>query len=111
MASAICLGCRILLIEANSSYFSDLTIAVDAAASHGAIAISNSYGGSEFQMGASETQLDVHYNHPKIAITASTGDFGYEVEYPAASRYVTAVGGTTLNQPDGNGSRELTTTE
>ncbi len=30
-------------------------------------------------------------------ITASTGDNGYEVQFPAASQYVTAVGGTTLH--------------
>ena len=34
---------------------------------------------------------------PGVAITASTGDNGYGVEFPAASRYVTAVGGTTLS--------------
>src|SRR5581483_11663468 len=33
-----------------------------------------------------------------IAITVSSGDSGYGVEYPAASRYVTAVGGTSLNR-------------
>lgn len=32
-----------------------------------------------------------------MAITVSSGDSGYGVEYPAASQYVTAVGGTTLN--------------
>jgi len=31
-----------------------------------------------------------------VAITVSSGDNGYGVEFPAASRYVTAVGGTTL---------------
>ena len=33
---------------------------------------------------------------PGIAMTASSGDGGYGVEYPAASQYVTAVGGTSL---------------
>ena len=37
-----------------------------------------------------------YYNHPGVAITASAGDNGYGVEYPAASPYVTAVGGTSL---------------
>ena len=32
----------------------------------------------------------------KLRITVSSGDSGYGVEYPAASRYVTAVGGTHL---------------
>jgi subtilase family serine protease len=32
-----------------------------------------------------------------VVITASSGDSGYGVEYPAASQYVTAVGGTSLS--------------
>ena len=39
-----------------------------------------------------------HFNHPGIAITASSGDSGYGVSWPASSQYVTAVGGTTLTQ-------------
>lgn len=35
-------------------------------------------------------------------ITASSGDGGYGVEFPVASRYVTAVGGTTLNLTSSN---------
>ena len=49
-----------------------------------------------------ETADDASYfNHPGVAITASSGDSGYGVEYPAASRYVTAVGGTTLSLGSG----------
>jgi subtilase family serine protease len=33
-----------------------------------------------------------------VAVTASSGDGSYGVEYPAASRYVTAVGGTSLSK-------------
>jgi subtilase family serine protease len=51
------------------------------------------YGGSE---PSSDPSTNVHYNHPGIPITVSSGDSGYGVEYPAASPYVTAVGGTTL---------------
>jgi subtilase family serine protease len=40
----------------------------------------------------------VHFNHPGIPITVSSGDSGYGVEYPAASPYVTAVGGTSLTR-------------
>ena len=94
MVSAICPQCHILLVEANSANQSDLSAAEDTAAGLGANAISNSYGGSE---ASSETASDSSYNHPGIAITASSGDSGYGVEYPAASPYVTAVGGTTLN--------------
>src|SRR5262249_25898842 len=50
----------------------------------------------------SETTWDnLYYHHNGVAITASTGDDGYGVEYPAASPYVTAVGGTSLT-PSGN---------
>jgi subtilase family serine protease len=94
MVSAICPGCNILLVEAASSLLSDLGAAVNTAANHGAAAISNSYGAGEFSTEASaETQ---YYQHPGIAITASSGDSGYGVEFPAASQYVTAVGGTSL---------------
>lgn len=41
-------------------------------------------------------QQHTYYNHPGVAITASSGDGGYGVEFLAASQYVTAVGGTTV---------------
>jgi subtilase family serine protease len=95
MVSAACPACNILLVEADSNSFTNLAAAVDRAATMGANAISNSYGGSEF---ASEATWESHYNHPGVAITVSSGDAGYGVEFPAASRYVTAVGGTTLKR-------------
>jgi subtilase family serine protease len=93
MVSAICPNCRILLVEANTSSFNDLATAEDTAAALGANAISNSYGGGEF---SGETTFESHYNHPGVMITASSGDSGYGPQFPAASRYVTAVGGTSL---------------
>jgi len=96
MASAICPNCKILLVEATSNSFSNLATAEDYAASH-ANAVSNSYGGGEFSSEGSLT-YDGHYNHPGVAITVSSGDSGYGVEFPAASQYVTAVGGTTLTR-------------
>jgi subtilase family serine protease len=95
MVSATCPYCHILLVEASSNGYNDLGAAVDEAASLGAAAISNSYGGSEWSGEATE---DPHYDHPGIAVTASAGDGDYGVEYPAASPYVTAVGGTSLRQ-------------
>jgi subtilase family serine protease len=95
MASAICPNCRILLVEAKSNSVTNLVAAVDRAAAMGASVISNSYGGSEFSSEASPA-YEGHYDHPGIAITVSSGDNGYGVEFPAASRYVTAVGGTSL---------------
>jgi hypothetical protein len=91
--SAICPNCHILLVEAASSFTFDLAASANEAAALGATQISNSYGGPEF---ASETSLDADYDHPGVAVTVSSGDGGYGVEYPAASRYVTAVGGTSL---------------
>jgi subtilase family serine protease len=94
MVSAICPGCHILLVEASSNSFANLAKAVDtAAATPGVVAISNSYGGGEY---SNEVNDQSHYNHPGIAITVSSGDNGYGVGFPAASQYVTAVGGTTL---------------
>ena len=96
MVSAICPNCHILLVEANSNYFNDLAAAVDYAASvPGVVAISNSYGGGEWN---GEQTFQSHYNHPGKMITVSSGDNGYGVEFPAASRYVTAVGGTSLTK-------------
>jgi len=93
MASAMCPRCQIWLIEAKNASFANLAASVDTAASLGAHAISNSYGGSE----SGTTSLESHYNHPGIAITASAGDSGFGVlEFPATSPHVTAVGGTHL---------------
>ena len=109
MVSAACPNCNILLVEADSANFSDLGPAVNTAVAMGAIAVSNSYGGAEGSA-SSEAYLDANfYNHPGVAITAATGDCGYDctgnpsshvssVEYPAVSPYVIAVGGTRLTR-------------
>ncbi|MER7971224.1 S53 family peptidase [Streptomyces sp. NPDC096080] len=94
MASAICPKCNILLVEATSATMANLGTAVNRAVTLGAKYVSNSYGGSE---SSSDTSYDSSYfNHPGVAITVSAGDSGYGAEYPAASRYVTSVGGTAL---------------
>jgi subtilase family serine protease len=95
MVSAVCPNCHILLVEATTNLDTDLYASVDTAASLGANAISNSWGGDE---SSDETANDVHFNHPGIAITASSGDDGFGVSYPAASPYLTAVGGTSLTK-------------
>jgi hypothetical protein len=100
VAHAVCQNCSILLVEANSSGFADLMQAEDTAVAQGATEISNSYGtAGEF---SGENTYDSHFNHPGIAITASAGDNGYGVEYPAASPYVTSVGGTSLTLNSNN---------
>ncbi len=92
MASAICPSCQIMLVQASSANSADLGTAVDTAVKLGAHVVSNSYGGGE----ANQAQYEPHYTHPGVAITASSGDNGYGVEYPASSPHVTAVGGTSL---------------
>ena len=94
MVSATCPDCHILLVEADSASFVNLGTAVNRAAqTAGVVAISNSYGGGD----AADTTYGTYYNHPGIALTASTGDSGYVGgSYPASSSYVTAVGGTSL---------------
>jgi subtilase family serine protease len=94
MVSAACPLCHIDLVEANTNSNDDLGTAVDAAVALGAQYVSNSYGGSESSGEASD---DIYYNHPGVAITASAGDSGYGVSYPAASPDVVSVGGTSLN--------------
>jgi subtilase family serine protease len=93
MASAICPSCKILLVEARSSSFTNLAAAVDRAYALGATAISNSYGAAESSSWATYAP---HYSHPGAIITASSGDAGYGVELPAAYATVVAVGGTSL---------------
>src|SRR5437764_1003053 len=93
--SAACPDCRILLVEADSPDTAPLMTAVDTAVRLGASAVSMSFGGSE---DATILPADRHLYHPGVAITASSGDDGYGVSWPASSRYVTAVGGTTLRK-------------
>ncbi len=96
MVSAICPNCHILLVEANSPTTANLGTGVNTAVSKGAVAVSNSYGGSE---SSNEASFDnSYYKHPGVAIVASSGDGGYTREYPAASPWVTAVGGTNLTR-------------
>lgn len=97
MVSAVCPNCRIVLVEADSAGMDDLGASVDTAASFAPVAISNSYYASEWDGESSE---DAHYDHPGIAITASSGDAPAPF-YPAASPYVTAVGGTSLVKSGG----------
>lgn len=99
-AHEICQNCKILLVEASSNSLANLGAAVNQAATLGANVISNSYGGSEYSSETSDQ--NAYYNHPGVAITASSGDGGYGVEFPAASQYVTAVGGTTLELTSSN---------
>jgi subtilase family serine protease len=90
--SAACPTCKVLLVEADTPSFANLGAAVNYAAAQGVAAISNSYGGSEGNENLSA------YNHPGIAVTASSGDNGFGVSSPASASTVIAVGGTSLNR-------------
>ena len=94
MVSAMCPNCSILLVEADSSSLTNLAAAVREAASLGAHAISNSYGGSE----SGTSSVESSYNFAGIAVTVSSGDSGFGVQFPASSPHVTAVGGTSLRR-------------
>jgi hypothetical protein len=129
MVHSACQKCKILLVEANEPTYQDLAIAVDRAVTKGATEVSNSYGGPEAGLHATERAA---YNHPGVVITASTGDDGYydwdEVDelvlskgelyfgaspempnVPAILPSVVAVGGTTLelNEADERASETV----
>ena len=108
MVSALCPSCKILLVEANTNYLDDLGEAVKTAVRLGANVVSNSYGAVEYN--GSQLDSASYFNHPGVAVTVSSGDNGYRVEFPASSRYVTAVGGTNLIQNTNTGTRNATET-
>jgi subtilase family serine protease len=96
MVSALCPKCNILLVEARSATIANLGASVNTAVRLGAAAVSNSYGGGEYS--AETTDENSFFNHPGVAITASSGDSGFGPQFPAASRFVTSVGGTSLTR-------------
>ena len=108
MVSAICAKCQILVVEASSPFISDLGASVNTAVALGANVVSNSYGSGEYPSETSDASA--YYNHPGVAIVASSGDAGYGVQFPAAAPTVTAVGGTTLDQLTNSGTRNAVET-
>lgn len=93
MVSSACPDCKILIVQSDSNSFKNLSAAENtAAAQKGVVAISNSYGGGD---GANRGA----YSHKGIAITASTGDSGYQGgSAPASFTHVVAVGGTAVTK-------------
>ncbi|MCK9688297.1 S53 family peptidase [Scleromatobacter humisilvae] len=100
MAHAIAPGATIVLVTAASRSEADLMAAVDyAAALPGVTAISMSFSGNTWASHAAEQDARFAALQANgIAVFASTGDDGFSnaARYPAASPYVTAVGGTTI---------------
>ncbi len=113
---AVCQGCKIILVEANTQNLSDMDAAENEAVKLGATEISNSFGYPE----STAVTADFNsFNHSGVVITASTGDDGYydfdtlsgynQANFPASSPYVIAVGGTSLylNQTGGRQSETV----
>jgi hypothetical protein len=100
--SATCPNCDLLLVEVNSASISDIGAGVNWAVSKGATVIT--IGAVEPETNNDPTLDQSYFNQPGVAIDVAAGQGGYGVvNYPAASEYVTAVGGTTLT-PSGTGS-------
>jgi subtilase family serine protease len=98
MVSAACPDCHILLVEGNDASLANLAQAEDTAVALGATEVSNSYGTPEAN-GTQDYAAD--YSHPGVAITVSSGDYGYGIpNFPANLASVTAVGGTSLTRAD-----------
>ena len=99
-AHAIAPNATILLVEARSSSLSDLLAAINYAKSQpNVVAVSMSWGGSEF---STETSYDTYFSSSGITFFASSGDSGAGVIWPSSSPNVVAVGGTTLNLGSGS---------
>ena len=91
MVSSACPDCKILVVQGKAPNLKSLGHAVNTAAkTNGVVAISNSYGGGN---GHNRS----YYDHPGIAVTASTGDSGFQGGlYPSSDTNVIAVGGTSV---------------
>ena len=99
-AHAIAPGAKILLVEAVSANLGDLLNAVDYARSQtGVVAVSMSWGGSEF---SGETSYDSYFTSATgVQFFASSGDTGGAIIWPSSSTNVISVGGTSLTNTNG----------
>jgi hypothetical protein len=105
-AHAFAPGANILLVEANSGSFNDLTAAVDFARNYtGVSVVSMSWGAAEWS-GESfyNSYFTTPVGHDGVTFFAAAGNSGGPGVYPAYSPNVTAVGGTTLTL---NGSNNI----
>jgi subtilase family serine protease len=110
MAHAMAPNAQIVLVAAKSPSLADMMGAIrHAYVNQGADIVSMSFGGGEFaaQTGANADGIFQAGVLRGVSFTASSGDNGTGASYPAASPFVTAVGGTTLRtQADGTYIRE-----
>jgi len=103
MAHAFAPNAKIILVESKDNEDFNLYHAEDVAAQlvqqAGGGTITNSWSGPE---DAGEAANDVHFQARGIVYFASTGDRGSPAEYPAASPFIVAAGGTTVIRSGGN---------
>ncbi|MGC1379842.1 MAG: S8 family serine peptidase [Candidatus Baltobacteraceae bacterium] len=96
MVSAICPNCKIILVQTNDDYTSNLYAGVKTAGRIGAKYISNSWGGGE---SGGDNSI---FHQTGVVITAAAGDEGGGGHYgggpaqPCSYTYVVCVGGTHL---------------
>lgn len=110
MVSAACPRCKIVVVQAQVPGLG-LFAANPVGKTLGATAISNSWGGPEFDAIGS---YEGYFNLPGVATFASSGDYGYNGDlgfalYPSTSHYVVGVGGTSM-VVDPTGPRGFTET-
>ncbi len=97
-AHAIAPQATILLVEARSSSLADLMNAVSyAKAQPNVVAVSMSWGGSEFSTETSSAYDGIFTSTTGIVFFASSGDNGAGLIWPSASSNVVSVGGTSLS--------------
>ncbi len=122
-AHAMAPNAKIYLVEANSSYYSDLFPAVQVASnliacgrtttcpsgSTGKGEVSMSWGGSEF---SGETSYDSYFTTPNVVYFAASGDVP-GTSYPCVSPHVVCIGGTSTARQytSGNFVNEITWAE
>ena len=102
-AHALAPAASIVLVEADSNSFSDLTSAITIAANlPGVSVVSLSWGSSEFS-GESfwDSDFETPTGHQGVTFVAASGDGGSPGIYPASSPNVVAAGGTTLRLGSG----------
>jgi len=92
-AHAIAPLAKIILVEATNNTIDSLLHAVQVAVQHGANVVSMSWASGEFP---TQTLYDTYFNVDNVSFTASSGDAGAGVLWPASSAYVIGTGGTSL---------------
>ena len=99
-AHAIAPDAKIVLIKTADNYLDSVMTALQSAVQLPNVAVvSMSFGATEFSDQTSSMYDGFFSHYPGIAFVASSGDNGGGLlgqNYPAASPYVTAVGGTTI---------------